>query len=452
MNKKCKLLLPVLFLLCLLFALPSSASAYRNEWVNIGSYRYYYRGNGKPATGGPYLIYTDASKTKKANYLFDSRGRLIRNHYTRLGGKLYMSLADGHLQSSLGKVQIGKTSSWFCGSALGYLKTGLMRHSKYGVMYFDDALNGRAVTNAWRKIGNYYLYFGSNGQAYRNGVYKIGNSCYCFSAAGLRLSGLRKVGGHYYAFDQSTGKSLSGWQTIGGKTYYFNSGDNFRALTNGFYRINGKVYYFNESGLRLTGWIMINEHRYYLNPSDNGARVYGKATINGTTYDFGTQGYLSYSPYNNVILRVNRANCVVTVYNGGLAYKAMTCSVGKASSPTPAGTFRIQSHYRWHELNGPSYGQYCSHFLPSYLFHSVPMYGTTRNPYNVNSADYNNLGQPASSGCIRLCVADAKWIYDNVPIGATVVISDQEPMPLGKPTPVKMTPGTIGKDPTDIWS
>ena len=60
-----------------------------------------------------------------------------------------------------------------------------------------------------------------------------------------------------------------------------------------------------------------------------------------------------------------------------------------------------------------------------------------------------SLGKPASAGCIRLCIADAKWIYYNVPVGSTVIISDNEPMPLGKPTVVKMPKNSVGADPTD---
>ena len=80
------------------------------------------------------------------------------------------------------------------------------------------------------------------------------------------------------------------------------------------------------------------------------------------------------------------------------------------------------------------------------------MNGTDHNPYNVAASDYNKLGQAASHGCVRLCVADARWIYYNCPIGTKVVISDKEATPLGKPAVVKMKAGTVGKDPTDIWS
>ena len=33
------------------------------------------------------------------------------------------------------------------------------------------------------------------------------------------------------------------------------------------------------------------------------------------------------------------------------------------------------------------------------------------------------LGQPASHGCVRLTVADAKWFYDQVPDGTPVTIA-----------------------------
>ena len=35
------------------------------------------------------------------------------------------------------------------------------------------------------------------------------------------------------------------------------------------------------------------------------------------------------------------------------------------------------------------------------------------NSYNLPVGEYLRLGNPASHGCIRACVADAKWVWDN---------------------------------------
>ena len=55
---------------------------------------------------------------------------------------------------------------------------------------------------------------------------------------------------------------------------------------------------------------------------------------------------------------------------------------------------------------------------------------------------------------VRLNVKDAKWIYDNCPIGTTVTIYDsKDPGPLGKPEAIKVSAASkMGYDPTDIWS
>ncbi len=63
--------------------------------------------------------------------------------------------------------------------------------------------------------------------------------------------------------------------------------------------------------------------------------------------------------------------------------------------------------------------------------------------------EYNKLGQTASAGCVRLTVADTKWIYDNCPSGTVVVIySSPDPGPLGKPE-AQQIPLDCGWDPTD---
>ena len=152
-------------------------------------------------------------------------------------------------------------------------------------------------------------------------------------------------------------------------------------------------------------------------------------------------------------IKVNRTACTVTVYakdgNNGyiIPVKRFACSVGLPSTPTPTGTYYTSQKYRWHTLMGPSYGQYCTRIVGGVLFHSVA--GRNMTSYNLNARDYNKLGQPASHGCVRLCVRDAKWIYDNCSLRTKVTIYDSsDPGPLGKPATIKI-PSYQTWDPTD---
>ncbi|MBQ2319838.1 MAG: L,D-transpeptidase family protein [Lachnospiraceae bacterium] len=152
------------------------------------------------------------------------------------------------------------------------------------------------------------------------------------------------------------------------------------------------------------------------------------------------------------VVKINKQQNCVTVYktdkNGELKpVKAMICSTGYA---TPVGTFPLGQKMRWHTLMGPCYGQYCSRITGGILFHSVWYY--RQDPSTISVSAYNKLGTTASHGCVRLTVADAKWIYDNVPSGSKIVIyNSSDPGPLGKPKAVKLS-GYATWDPTDIWS
>ena len=96
---------------------------------------------------------------------------------------------------------------------------------------------------------------------------------------------------------------------------------------------------------------------------------------------------------------------------------------------------------------GPSYGQYCTRIYGSFLFHSVWYYQPKKNTQSY--AQFNRLGTTASHGCIRLTVADSKWIYDHCPSGTKVVIyNSSKAGPLGKPKAQKVS-GHMGWDPTD---
>lgn len=152
------------------------------------------------------------------------------------------------------------------------------------------------------------------------------------------------------------------------------------------------------------------------------------------------------------VIKINKQMNCVTIYekksSGKLKpVRAMVCSAGNA---TPIGTFPLGEKMRWHTLNGPCYGQYCTRITRGFLFHSVWYY--RRTPSSLAVKEYNKLGTTASHGCVRLMVADAKWIYDNVPSGSSVIIyNSSNPGPLGKPKAVKIS-GSTGWDPSDVWS
>jgi hypothetical protein len=106
---------------------------------------------------------------------------------------------------------------------------------------------------------------------------------------------------------------------------------------------------------------------------------------------------------------------------------------------------------------GPSYGQYgcfitiASNGIGIYT-HSVA--GGSQSVYALPTASYDKLGTAASHGCMRLCVADAKWIYDNCN-GAKIKIFDGtyqsqecDKGPLGR-NPLVQRFGSGTFDPTD---
>lgn len=153
-------------------------------------------------------------------------------------------------------------------------------------------------------------------------------------------------------------------------------------------------------------------------------------------------------------LKVNYTANVVTAYTKDssgqytVAAKAMVCSTGKAT-PT-SGVYKMSDKYRWHQLNGGVYGQYCSRITGHILFHSVPY--ATNSPDSLKYTAYDKLGTKASAGCIRLTVEDAMWIYSNCASGTYVEFySSSNPGPLGKPTAQKISSNEKCRnwDPTD---
>lgn len=157
-------------------------------------------------------------------------------------------------------------------------------------------------------------------------------------------------------------------------------------------------------------------------------------------------------------IEVNRQQNVVMVYalsqNSKRLVKTFVASTGRPDSETIVGTFYISGRYEALYLVGDVWGRYAVRIDGRYFFHSVP-YFSKGNPDwdDLEYLEYNKLGSPASAGCVRLAVRDARWIYENIPDGTEVKIYDADTLPEGviKPTPIKIDEDSPnrGWDPTD---
>lgn len=120
-------------------------------------------------------------------------------------------------------------------------------------------------------------------------------------------------------------------------------------------------------------------------------------------------------------VQVSLAQQKVTVLDAkGRTVKTFVCSSGKSGEETPTGTYTVsdrgKSFYNPQVKEG---AYYWTRFYGAYLFHSVPFDAD----YRMEPEEAEKLGSPASHGCVRLPVEDAKWIYDNIPKGTKVVIA-----------------------------
>jgi lipoprotein-anchoring transpeptidase ErfK/SrfK len=131
--------------------------------------------------------------------------------------------------------------------------------------------------------------------------------------------------------------------------------------------------------------------------------------------------YPNYNPFNYMTdikfsetdndtysIVISLANHTLTLFKNGTVHKVYPVAVGKASTPTPKGTFKIVNRelhpggpfgVRWLGLNAPN-GNYGIH--------------GTNNP--------SSIGKNVSDGCIRMYNKDVLELSNLVPIGTTVKI------------------------------
>jgi len=388
---------------------------------------YFDRTTGKMYRSGSYTI-------AGGTYRFDDSGAAVTG-WIRSGGYWYCYRSNGRMYEN-GIYKIDGESYYFRGAGSAW--------GPRGSMGYGWVLDHR---------GHDYFFDRSTGAMWRGGMREVDGATYFFRGAGNSWGPEGSIGHGWvrgygnppadYFFDRNTGKLItSGWLKDYDTWYYIDPATG-EFLTNGIHTINGRCYYFRGAnspwgpeGSMGRGWV-----RGYGNPpadyffDRNDGHMYKNGTfiIDGWPYIADSsgrikraparypamldkaQGYYSSTGYLILVDCTNNVFCVYKGYRGNwVPCKEWRCTTGKPSTPTPSGIY-------YSGAKGYSFGNgytcyYYTQIYGDYLIHSVLYYQGTFSELD------GRLGIHASEGCVRLELSNARWVFDTIPYGTTIVI------------------------------
>ncbi len=398
-------------------------------WVLRPEGWYYTNGSGAMVTGWQWLggawYYLDAANAEYP-------GLMVSDFSKAIGGQTYFFYGSGAMRT--GWIQQGE--EWYYANGSGAMATGWLYLG--GLWYYLDGANeehpGMMLRNCEAEIGGQAYVFTGSGAMRAGWVQEADGSWYYYDTTyGRKVTGWQSVGGTWYYLDPAADGKMAcgGWQNIGG-VWYFLYGNG--AMATNWLSTGGAWYYLGGDGAMKTGWQAIGGNWYYFyKENDPNGGVHGMMAANTTIDGYrlqadgawltGPQAEMSmkaqaYGSSTGYLILVDRAACKVGIFTGHAGAWTMQnfwdCAPGTAATPTVSGTFKIQSRGYYFD-SGASRCYWYTQFHGNYLFHSVL--------YNKNGTLMDGrVGIPLSHGCVRLVIDNAKWIYDNIPSGTTVVV------------------------------
>lgn len=443
-----------------------------NDFMNVQSgkttNRYYFGGDGKAVHNGIFTIksgkhagtyYADPSTAvvpvmklltiNKELYYAHEKGRFVKNDFMNVqSGKTtnrYYFGGDGKaVHNGVFTIKSGKHAGTYYANPSNAVIPVMRLLTINNELYYAHE-KGRFITNDFMNVpsGNTTkrYYFNGSGKAVKNGFYSAkGIRFYAYSDGNIPTWQLFTINGKTYYAHERGSLVKNDFMNVGSYRYYF--GSDYTAQKDGFYDTWRGCIYINKNGHVLRDdWLNYNGKWYYAQSTGALYQYYWKY-IDGLWYHFGPHYYVDqtsktnpldpmvdkaqgYSSNTNYLILVNRSEHRVCIYYGSkwnwTRIKDWYCGNGKSSTPTIAGEFSIPSKYPRSQPyfdSGSARCWYPTRIYGGYLFHSV-LYYQSGSPSRVMDG---RLGVGVSHGCVRLALDNAKWIYDNIPIGTKVVI------------------------------
>ncbi|MDF2503581.1 L,D-transpeptidase [Clostridium sp.] len=198
-----------------------------------------------------------------------------------------------------------------------------------------------------------------------------------------------------------------------------------------------KTYYISHDGVKM--YKKIGDENSLIRCLDNNDEIVAYKEEDGYIYcenNSGDKGWIRKSDNDlkpmifNVtryVIDVNLTKQNINIYeNGKNIRKNIMCStgiLGNSDTETPSGIFKIKTKLSYPNGFTVNDGDgtketvmYPVQFFSNYLIHSVPINQIQHNnriEQEENKVEKSKLGNPASHGCIRVAMDDAKWIYNN---------------------------------------
>lgn len=135
---------------------------------------------------------------------------------------------------------------------------------------------------------------------------------------------------------------------------------------------------------------------------------------NNNTSSRCTSGYAT-----NTLIIVDKSSRRVNFYRNCRLVRSMPCAIGKASTQTPSGKYRIlekiqnRPYYKDHIAGGDPRNPLGKYWLG--IGNGYALHGTNNE---------GSIGGAVSHGCMRMYNSDIQWLYSQAKVGTTVLIDN----------------------------